>query len=318
MNIWVPKFKILDPKSDITASFGIHGRFKLLAMRPDGAVRAETPWFSNMILDAGLNRLGTTVSAAGFCVVGTGTSEPALAQTQLETFVASTSTLQANSANTIATSPFGARKVNTYRFALGAVVGNMTEVGVGWTATTLFSRELIRDSEGVPTSFTVLVDEQLDVVYEVTVYPPLVDVVAAIEITGSGIHTTTLRAKNAASTGGGWAMGSFSNFVSLEIPINTSATRVYNGLVGPITGQPAGSGATPSNMGNSAYGNNSFFRDSFIQWGLNNGNVAGGILSADWSAMGHSWQVGFDPVIAKNNEKVFTMNIRHSISHFEP
>lgn len=319
MNIWVPKFKIVEPKSEITATFGIHGRFKLRAVRPDGAVRAETPWFSNMILDAGLNRLGTTSSAITLCAVGTGTLEPTRAQTQLQTFVASTFTTQSEANNTITVSPYGARKVLTYRFALGAVVGNMTEVGVGWADTTLFSRELIRDSEGVPTAFTVLADEQLDATYEITAYPPLVDVVADIEITGSGTHTTTMRARNVHSSTNGWTHLANKGVVNLAMVVNVNATGVFSGGLGTITSNPTGTQSNGTSMSSAAYGDGSYFRDYTIQWGLNNGNFAGGIPCASWTAtQGHSWQVGFDPVILKNNEKILTLNFRHSIAHFEP
>ena len=320
MNIWVPKFKILEPKSEIKVSCGFRGEYQLHARRPDGLVRASTPWFSNLILDAGFNRLGSSPgqSQINHCVVGTGTTAPTRAQTSLEALVASTTSLTALE-QTVNSSvlPYYLNWLGSYRFALGAATGNLTEVGVGWGTSTLFSRELIRDVNGDPTSFTVLADEQLDVLYRIRCYMPEGDVVGTISVTGSGTHDFVARA-NRIQAVGTWAFAGPTLYGLGPRP--SSSATAWSGPIGTIFENP--SGTTTNGNGLMSYSGgyvaDTFTRNVSATWGLNNANYAGGIGATTWNLSGANsynrhFQFGFTPNIVKDNTQ--TLELIVSISH---
>lgn len=119
------------------------GRFKIEATDAlTGKKRIVADWFRNLILDAGLERMGTAAFITT-CAVGSGSSTPVVSQTALDTLVASTTTQQATNSGAQSSSPYFGWKRITFRFATGVAAGNLSEVGVGWGASTLFSRALI-------------------------------------------------------------------------------------------------------------------------------------------------------------------------------
>lgn len=326
MNIWVPKFKILEPKAEIKVSCGFRGRYQLHARRLDGTVRASTPWFSNLILNSGKNHMSSnpTQDKVNWCAIGTGTVAPDVAQTSLESLSATTTTLQvASFPKNTSVLPYTQTWTLTYRFAFGAVVGNMTEVGVGWSSNgtlanlTLFSRELIRDAIGDPTSFTVLADEQLDVVYEVVQFIPDGDVTGTIDITGSGTHDFIARAADI--DGSSWLASNTSLYGTG--PRISSAATAYSGAIGDIFNNPGG---TSSNGGSGtmalsgAYIPDSYYRNVAATWALNNANYGGGIGTTVWNLSGANsvnrhFQFGFTPNILKDATK--TLQLVVQVSH---
>jgi len=112
----------------IKPTVGMAGRFKIEAIRPDGSKRVLADWFDNLILDAGLERLGTA-SALGTCAVGTSSVAVNAAQTSLQVLAASTTTQQAKVYGTQATAPYYAWNRTTYRFPLttAIVTGSITD-----------------------------------------------------------------------------------------------------------------------------------------------------------------------------------------------
>lgn len=190
----------------------VAGRFKLLATNiHTGKVRVLADWFDNLIVDAGLNRLAvTSCNVLQFAMVGTGTTTPANSQTTLTNRIASSSTTSV--ADVTGVDPGGATYSyvrRNYRFAAGTATGNLTEVGVGWSTTSIFSRTLIKDEAGDPTTITVLADEFLDVLYEFRIYIPA-DVTGTVDISGTSydytIRPTDFNPAHATSTSNprGW------------------------------------------------------------------------------------------------------------------
>lgn len=171
-------------------SVGIDGRYKLVAHKADGSSRVVADWFSNLVLDSGLERLGTG-GAIGRCVVGSDSTPPAVDQSALFALVASTTTLQSFLRGTAPDNSYVFYR-KTFRFGMGVAAGNLSEVGVGWADTSLFSRALIRDDLGDPTTITILSDEVLDVIYEARMYPNLADQSFVLNIAGVD-YTFTLR-----------------------------------------------------------------------------------------------------------------------------
>lgn len=151
----------------------IGARFKLIAHKGDGVPTRETDWFNNIVLDAGLERMsvGTWISR---CCVGTGNTTPAVTQTALASFLASTTSINSTSTELqTTTTPYYRGVTLTWRFSEGVAAGNISEVGMGWGNTTLWNRALVLDANGNPATITVLSDEYLDVVAEIREYPTL-------------------------------------------------------------------------------------------------------------------------------------------------
>lgn len=159
---------------DINAK--LSGMYKFSIERPDGTVR-ESGWIKNLILNAGLDQLGNYVSNVNtlqVLSVGTGTIPTDPAQISLQSLLA-IANITNNSTVNKGAPLYQTEITGTYAFAQGAVVGNITEVGVGPDSINLFSRSLITDEKGVPTALTVVALDKLTVYYKLSIYPTLTD-----------------------------------------------------------------------------------------------------------------------------------------------
>lgn len=169
------------------SKYGVAGRFKLVAVRPDGSTRELAPWQDNLITNTGLDYLAgwsTTVdnsnndSMIGYLVVGTGSTPPAPTDTALANRLAINNSDIAIQGSGTTTAPYYAWFRRTFVFNAGVAAGNLTELGLtqrpgtgtGISKTFLFSRALIKNSSGDPITVTVLPDEILQVTYELRVY----------------------------------------------------------------------------------------------------------------------------------------------------
>lgn len=266
--------------------------------------------FNNVITDQGLNRMGANDFYIGRCQVGSGNATPSTSDTGLQTWVAGTTTIHSNSRGAQNSPPYYAYDINTYRFGVGVAAGNLSEVGVGWNTSgaTLYSRALILDGSGNPTTITVLPDEILDVVYEFRVYPPLDDVVGTINISGD-TYNYTLRAAHVTShqtnVGPGWGCA---NAQGLAGGLGW-AGEARSGAIGPITGSPSGTSYPTTIRFSPAYVDNSLERDLQYQWDVTRNGPFRSIMFA--SAWG-TYQIEFDPVIPKTLINVFTITFTHS------
>lgn len=276
-------------------SIGVQGFYTLYAKDMiSGRVR-QLAAFENLILDAALERLGTTDMDPAYCHVGSGTTTPANVQTSLTTFIASAARSASSSVAYVAGPPPYCRRVYTYTFNAGAVVGNVSEVGVGWgtSGATLGSRALILDSFGVPTTITVLASEALFVTYELKIYPPTADYVG-VHLIGGVSTTVTLRAAQISDTSL-WSPALFQSGFQ-----NPSASTL-TGTIGSITSAPSGSGIPSGTASYQSYSATSRRRGMQISYGTSQGNDAGGIGAIQFSGSGFSFQAGFSPKIAKTN-----------------
>lgn len=308
--IWVPKFKIIEPKSALVVGrTEMEGWWRLKAVRPNGDVRLDTGWFPNIITNSGLDAIGTSTTYLNECRVGTGNTAPSALDTSLQTQVGTTTSIQNTSVTAQSTEPYYGAYTRTYRFAAGVATGNIAEIGVGVPAGALFSRALILDGGGSPTTITVLADEFLDATYQLRMKPPLNDVLGTINISGVNYDTVTRAANvtNSTSWGlpsmGGGSQGSNYTF--------------HTGTLGAITTLPSGSHYFSNASSQGVYSPGSYSRDFGDTVGLDSGNNVGGIRTIAYELgsnatqhMGHM-QTQFTPTIPKDNTKVFTFVCRH-------
>lgn len=311
------------------------GRFKVEAFRADadgneipGSRRVAADWFSNLITNAGLNELGATGNWSGIfagqiffaCGVGSGSTRPAFTDTALVSQVARSSTKQSDTNGVQGSAPyFGWRRI-TYRFAAGVAAGNLAEVGIFTAASSgiCWSRALILDGGGNPTTITILADEILDVTYECRNYPPTVDVPWSATISGVS-YSGIVRAHNVTSNSytSLWAPGQWVGQGTAGVMVNTEAGNAYAATystqtLGAITASPAGTPYYASGLTASAYVPGTYYRDHTVAWGVSYGNAPGGVGSFRFLSIMGSFQMSVTPVIPKDATKTMTINVRVS------
>lgn len=320
IEIIVPDRSIICPDDPIVGRSEMSGHFTIekLKVAADGKVieasRTKVAEFDNIVLDSGVNRIGTAADWLSACQLGTGTATPLATDTGLASFLGGTTSVQATVGGAQGSEPFFGWQRRTYRFAAGVATGNLTEVGVGWSAAAganLYSRALILDATLQPTTITKAADEVLDVTYEARLHPPTVDATGNLTIVGSGTHAFVTRAANV-TNGSQWNLdGSAGGLFSASASTNS----VHAGAIGGVTTQPSGASSGASSAVNAAYANNSLQRAGSITFGLNDGNV-GGIRSmlVRYGTGGRlgSFQTEFTPVINKTAATTLVINVLHT------
>lgn len=324
---------------NIEAKASVAGVFKKIeVLDKNGKVKKQLDPFNNLITNIGLDRLKTTGSSAlkdvyNICQAGTGNSLPNINDQSLDSFVAASSTTTYSGNIVNIDDGYVAREV-TYTFALGSIDNqNISELSTAWSASptnSIFSRALVLDALGNPTSITILSDEQLRVTWEIRYYWPTGDTVTVLENTGNkgGSYTVTVRPIEI----GNWIAGAgqYHGIVWGDVRNGADRNRVgfYHGtytLVDP---------SSPKVTTNLIHGNGAFSvsnvatserkirgRNSF---GLSQGNYAGGIGGAYFlsgpTEQGAGWddcstfrfQAKIDPPIMKDADSL--MSIDFSIS----
>lgn len=298
----------------------VEGWYKFEAVRPDGTKRLLADWFPNLITDAGLERMAGNGDWMRYCQVGSGNTAPNVLDTALANRIAGSDTQQASINGAQAEEPYFCWRRTTIRFAEGVAAGNLSEVGMGWASSgSLFSRALILDSEGDPTTITVAADEILDVTYEFRFYPRLTDVTGSVTLTGNigGTYDYVMRAASVTSSNGstGWYIGASGESMARAYAL--PGTAVYNGDIGLITGRPSGTNTYASSITASPYSAGSLEREFTAAWGPNDGNLSGGIRSFTVKMGIGTFQFrvglqGTDAAIPKTSDDELSLKFVHS------
>lgn len=323
---------------------GLLGRYQLHAHKVNAAgeiisSRLVADWFDNLITDSGLDSIGITTTYAKIngCVVGTGNTPPVNADIALANYRAATNTVQSPWAGSaqISVAPFYESYKITYRFNTGVAAGNLTEVGLGGqtnvisSTSKLFSRALILDGSGNPTTITILSDEVLDVTYELRLYLPNggADVTGIFNQTIDGVVTAfnyTIRAasvnsNNPSTTYQRWAPTAIWQTTG-PTPINANQVSygvTTTGLVA-ITAEPNTGGVNQwTGWGSGAYTPGNLYIDTTWSLGLNNGNVNFVTYVFWWGNM-CTFQMNVSPAVAKNNTKTYSITMRLAWGRYAP
>lgn len=188
---------LLQPRRAPEVRLGLEGWFTL-SVRRGGEERCRLR-FRNVITDAGLNALGTDglLAQLMWAAAGTGNTTPSESQTALVTEVGSRSDDNGGLDDTFA---WAATYVSVTRqrvFAEGSLLGELAELGLFSAATggTMWSRVLITDDMGNPTTVEMEADDELVLLYELRLYVPQVDVLGTVAIAGID-YDFTVRACN--------------------------------------------------------------------------------------------------------------------------
>lgn len=263
-----------------------------------------TPWFPNIVLNNGLDRLGDG-DVSSYCRVGVGGSTPIATQTQLDQQVAYTGAIEGSPQFGVNSAQGYSYIRKTFRFDTGVAAGNISEVGVGWAPegdNNLFNRALIRDTSNNITTVTVLTDEVLDVLVELRSYVSLTPKSALVSVSGTQYELTIQP-----------YISSDSSIFSNEYVCTGS--NGYSGAIANATSTPAG-GLGGFGVVNKTYIPGTLKRDFEVFWGLNEGNAAP-LRTIVSSTPYCTYQVELTPAIPKTSETVLRLAFQVSWGRYE-
>ena len=292
----------------------VAGFYKLEAVKLDKnsnetSRRLLADWFPNLVTNGGLNRMGTAGDYLNYCQVGSGSATPAFTDSALGAKIAHHSSAT-NTRGNLTISPYYCWERIVFRFNEGVAAGNLSEVGVGWTNTgTLFSRALILDGLGDPTTVTILSDETLDVTYEFRFYPKLTDDTGTVVFTGNigGTYDWIFRAADV--DGNAWTT------TTQRLAMNFSAIGgawAGDGSIGAITGVPTGTAISGATTVAQSYVSDSHEVKFDISAGLTALNHASGFKCMYFYMGIGVFQIEFTPAIPKTSNDILTFKVKHS------
>lgn len=301
----------------------LEGIIKLEIIKPDGTLKEaeglNTPFY-NLITDAGLNFVsGSSVGlATEYCRVGTSSTPPTVNDTTLGAQTGSASPRGGAPSKIIqyTTEPYYSVHQRVYTFLVGAVSGNLTEIGFFSAASggTMWSRALIKDSGGNPTTLTILATEQLKVTYTVRRYIPSL-LTGSFTLNTNGTDSTinyTITPANLSSADIPWRD---SNCICSSSTMEIFAYETN--VLGPITSRPLGSDTSTSKT-KGTYIQGSFQDLFFPTFPISGANFATGIGSIGFWADGSpnpvnaAYQCSFSSKIMKTSSQTLTIGIKLS------
>lgn len=322
----------------IDATFGLKGRYKAVVRGPDMEFRRESAWSDNVVTDLGVRMLlgGATVnpnetSVQLRCSCGAGNSTPSVSDTQIQSFIAGSGTaMSRKTVRNTTVSPYYVMHQWVWRFGAGVAQGNVSELcvtnGTSSNASSpLFSRALVRDGAGNPTTITIGPDEYLDVTYELYIYPSQTDQVGTFNQTIDGTPVAFSYISRAAlmqdgsNPGGtsGWAANTNAGIATIYGQVGGatySSIHTVGGNLGSVSSRPTGAINGFINQGSSSTANYALkYRDITYTVGLNNANVVFDCVCLAYNL--GSVQMKFDPPITKVNTKTYSITIRVTLDN---
>lgn len=285
----------------------ITGEYCFRITKPDGSVW-ETGFVKNILTNIGLDRMidGNVSTWGLYAYVGTGTSTPLATHLQLDAKIATSQTNPTRAVTNAGSPTYASTHTRTYTFAQGAVVGNITEAGIGRSTdgTNIESRVLIVDNNGTPTALTLVAIDQLTLIYRLTITPPTADFTGAF-LLGSTPYTYTARLASAASFAGS------TDHVTANIANASTAFLSTQTALSPITGSLTNN-STNAIVTLQPYVAGSFQRVSKLTWGISVGNGSSTGMNILYASNTITYQLLFNQPIVKLNTQVLELNTTQS------
>lgn len=309
----------------------MQGFFKLEAVKVDKygqdvSRRVLADWFPNLLLDYALDIEMKGETHIYYAGVGTGSTTPTASDTTLE---APLGPIVKNNGTNWSyppgngfgpdSSPYYMKGNRSFAWALGAVVGNISEIGVyKWSSSGLGSRSLIKDSNGNPTTVTLTSLEYLVASYECRYYQSEATIVGSFLINGETFNWTS---RNCDIRNTEWSANwdIYNHKLWLFGSPNVAHFRagyVYNGTIG-ATAKDLPSGPSTGLSGSiAAYINGTYTRGVNLSLSLGSGNLSGGFNVIRFSAQTGHYQIGLDTNVLKDNTNTFTMATEFSLQRY--
>lgn len=324
--------KIIVPNKNIIeigfhTHIGMEGYYGLKRINKfSGKVVQEIKPFQNLVLNQGLTNYmfpSTQLNGAwaGILFVGTGNTTPQVTDTQLQATVTSSYYNHVQTNGYVASAspnPAYWYSRNSFTFPTGAAAGNLSEIGAApdWAsnpATALSSRALIVDSNGNPTTITVLSDEILTATYEIRYYLDTTDHSFSVNLNGAPI-TGIYRLCNITNAPGQ---------LQFNLRNNNGVDYIYTytGDIVPVTGAPSGNigsiASTFVQAVNDITNTGTCYMDRVGTFTTTASN--GTIKSIQLSGVMWNYQFGnFSSPIVKTNGQQFQINYRLSWGRYTP
>lgn len=293
------------------------GFYTLLVRDAEGRLKRSLGPFPNLVTNQGLDFFGTNSGATSimsYCAVGTGNTAPAYTDTTLASqlgYVISSGSLgpgNPQSGTYIAGPPTYYSILFNYSFPLGALIGNIAEIGVGpnsGSPVQLLSRALILDGGGSPTTIPLTSVDQLTVTYEWRWYLNVTDTSYSVTISSinySGIYR-------------------LANITNAQVASSTTSMQmvqftVTNGSIGSITSSPSGTVTSTNTITPASYSTGSYFRQFNISWTTGQGNVSGGISALLVLLSNCAFQFSVSPVIPKTTSQTMSLVVNVSWNRY--
>lgn len=300
------------------AQLGVVTRYRLEVCKVEsGRLVRSSGWCENLIPTRGLDlalRGGTHGNPRLTCIVGTGTTPPAMNNTGLQNlFAASDSVQELTRTWQTSAAPYWLKVSTRMRFNAGVFNGtNITEVGTReyYGSQWLYSRALVVDANGNPAAVTILSDEYLDVVQEH--YVVMGQYTGTFNQLIDGVSTPfnyTIRPIEMASAN--WGSSGNPEFPVVTPQANASVdySVLYRdaALSGPATSAMDGTqiGRFETTTGSPAYVDGSLLRRIRFNAGLNQANHANGITGFKINCTNVKWQCLISPAVLKIATKVY-------------
>lgn len=157
-------------------NMGMAGEFRCVVKRADGSTKIDTGYQKNLILNQGLDFFGggKGENMMQYCVIGSGNSQPVYTQNKLDTTIAGVGgAIFSTKYDYDAAKDGNLYKTNrVFKYSFNGLNNvNVSELGLASTYSTtttyyLCTRALIKDSQGNPTTITVLSGEILEIYYK--------------------------------------------------------------------------------------------------------------------------------------------------------
>ena len=288
----------------------LSGRYKIIVTDKGGSKRISN-WFDNLVTDLGLDQISNVPLGTGSvpylltqAYVGTGDAPVAVSDVSLSEYLSSSDVVETTGTSSyVAGNPPYWRYVRTFTFAAGTVTGTLSEVGVGYTKDTLFSRALITDALGEVSPVKVLADEGIQLVYELRSYINPNDVNQLVTIDGnipslSEIYNVVIRP------------AAMTSAKTINIGVGYAHTNValYSGDIQNNTLVPLGSSTSLTTYVTPvAYAPGSFTSNVSFSFATTSGNYAGGVKAVRISNSQCDFQIGITPPIIKMSSMRLTM-----------
>jgi len=287
------------------------GYYRCVVRNADGSTKRDYGWHSNVLLNQGRDFPGKYDQFLAYCHVGLGNTPAQVTDANLETFEVSTAAAGAGVPTAQSTPPYYGAMTFLYTFDGADIIGAHTikEVGTGRlvTNTGLFSRMVL------PEAIVMLVDEVLDVYYELRIYPDHLTTTSTTITISSIVYAIDIRACNVTSSAH-WGAGIGDKF--LARPAVDWLCWAGGAAIGPVTGQPSGVEIAGGGDGttNSEYADGSFQSTAQISYGSPRGNHASHFAACMVNVSSGVYQIVFDPPIPKSAAERLILEWTHSWS----
>lgn len=270
----------------------------------------------NMLLDGFFERFasGGLKYSGWLMFVGSGATPVDATQTQLVSPVGSYKSMSANTNDNVKVdNDYIASSTGIAEWAIGAIVGNISEVGVrlgSKTGSTVDSRALIVGSQGSPTTITVTAEDKLIISYTLKHIIPIEQHVSVVDFAGAQT-TCTLERLSVLDKNRNSLQAAFTDSFPEKLKTSSSQALINN----PESTASPGSGyrasitkSTPAPLVRRL--------SYFLETGY--GNASGGIKYVSIPSKSNSNYVfigvHFDPPIPKDATKTLTLNFDFTLT----